>query len=256
MPATLTELERKILDYMVLYLRTNTYQPSIREIGSRFAIKSTKTVSEHLQALADKGFLERDPSRSRGVKILGMDLHADTISVPCYRELPDDRVGIRTDRAEMFLTVDRRMAGSKGSFFVRARGDDLAFMGAYEGDFLLIEPDQMPGSILEFTIFSFFIHMYYANIFPGKVVVRPCEPEQISDSPVPQAPSASRPFSRAGGRAVTSPAHGAMYSMDGAKIVQGETGDDMTLVQSDPGVALASLLPAALAVRFSARALL
>ena len=53
MPATLTELERKILDYMVQYLRTNTYQPSIREIGEQFGIKSTKTVSEHLQALAN-----------------------------------------------------------------------------------------------------------------------------------------------------------------------------------------------------------
>ena len=70
---------------MLYEVITNTYQPSIREIGERFGIKSTKTVSEHLQALADKGFLERDPSRSRGVKILGMDLGADTVSVPCFR---------------------------------------------------------------------------------------------------------------------------------------------------------------------------
>ena len=32
----LTEIERKILDFMVQYLRANTYQPSIREIGERF----------------------------------------------------------------------------------------------------------------------------------------------------------------------------------------------------------------------------
>ena len=49
MPPNLSEIERKILDYMVGYLRENTYQPSIREIGERFGIKSTKTVSEHLQ---------------------------------------------------------------------------------------------------------------------------------------------------------------------------------------------------------------
>ena len=74
MEQSITEIERKILDFMVHYLRSNTYQPSIREIGERFGIKSTKTVSEHLQALADKGFLERDSSRSRGVRILGVDL--------------------------------------------------------------------------------------------------------------------------------------------------------------------------------------
>ena len=85
-----TEIERKIFDYMVSYLRRNTYQPSIREIGEEFGIKSTKTVSEHLQALAEKGFLERDPSRSRGVRILGVDLAPEAVSVPVLRALPDD----------------------------------------------------------------------------------------------------------------------------------------------------------------------
>ena len=140
MEQSITEIERKILDFMVHYLRTNTYQPSIREIGERFGIKSTKTVSEHLQALADKGFLERDPSRSRGVKILGVDLSAQTVSVPCYHELPQDRVGLRTEQAEMHLTMDRRLAGAKGSFFVRAKGADFASLGISEGDYLLVEP--------------------------------------------------------------------------------------------------------------------
>src|SRR5688572_22307363 len=107
MAPTLTEIERKILDYMVQYLRSNTYQPSIREIGERFGIKSTKTVSEHLQALADKGFLERDPSRSRGVRILGVDLSADAVSVPCYRDMPTDKGGVR-ERADLHLSLDRR----------------------------------------------------------------------------------------------------------------------------------------------------
>lgn len=138
MPATLNDIERKILDFMVQYLRENTYQPSIREIGERFGIKSTKTVSEHLSALAEKGFLERDPSRSRGVRILGVDLHPDTVSLPCYGEIPDTRAV--TSRAESFLTVDRRMAGSEGCFFVRARGDEATLLGVQKGDYLLVEP--------------------------------------------------------------------------------------------------------------------
>jgi repressor LexA len=140
MPPNLTEIERKILDYMVGYLRENTYQPSIREIGERFGIKSTKTVSEHLQALADKGFLERDPSRSRGVKILGMDLNAQAISVPCFSTLPEDRGSARASRAEMFLTMDRRLAGERGAFFVQAHADELALLGCVEGDYVLLEP--------------------------------------------------------------------------------------------------------------------
>lgn len=137
---SLTEIERKILDFMVHYLRSNTYQPSIREIGERFGIKSTKTVSEHLQALADKGFLERDPSRSRGVKILGMDLAAQTISIPCYRELPAEYGGKGQDLPELHLSLDRRLVGSKSTFVVRARGNEFGALNVDEGDLLLIEP--------------------------------------------------------------------------------------------------------------------
>jgi repressor LexA len=139
MAPALTDIERRILDFMVDYLRSNTYQPSIREIGERFGIKSTKTVSEHLQALADKGFLERDPSRSRGVRILGVDLNLDAVSLPCYRDLSDVR-GSRPDRAESFLTLDRKLVPGRGAFVVRAAGESLAVLGVSEGDYLLVEP--------------------------------------------------------------------------------------------------------------------
>ena len=143
MSPALNDSERRILDYMVSYLRENTYQPSIREIGERFGIKSTKTVSEHLQALAEKGFLERDPSRSRGVKILGMDLSPDAVSVPCYPCLPDDRSTANAGAAESHLTLDRRLAGGRGAFLVRAHGDDLAALGVQEGDYVLVEPAEL-----------------------------------------------------------------------------------------------------------------
>ncbi len=130
-----TDIERKILDFMVQYLRTNTYQPSIREIGQRFGIKSTKTVSEHLQALADKGCLERDPSRSRGVKILGVDLSAETVSLPFFSRMPDD--GILD--SDVQIAIDRKLAGGGGGFFVRAGANDLALLGVHEGDYVLVE---------------------------------------------------------------------------------------------------------------------
>lgn len=132
----LTEIERKILDFMVQYLRANTYQPSIREIGARFGIKSTKTVSEHLQTLAEKGCLERDPSRSRGVRILGVDLSADTVAVPCYAEVPSNGAS----SAEAYVSVDRQLGSRDGSFMVRARAGDLAILGVAEGDLVLVSP--------------------------------------------------------------------------------------------------------------------
>ena len=125
---------------MVSYLRANTYQPSIREIGRRFGIKSTKTVSEHLQALADKGFVERSPSRSRGIRILGLDLSAQSVSLPCFQDLEEASNGLGDARVEVHVSLDRQLVGQNGGFVVRAPRDRLAAAGISAGDFVVIQP--------------------------------------------------------------------------------------------------------------------
>ena len=134
------EIERSILDYIESYLRRHTYQPSVREIGARFGIKSTKTVSEHLKALAAKGYLERDASRSRGARIVGLDLNAETRSVPCYTRIPHRRAEGHEGESPQSYAVDRRLAGTAGSFFVRVSGDEAGALGYQDGDLLLVQP--------------------------------------------------------------------------------------------------------------------
>lgn len=136
----LTDLEHRILEYMVHYLRAHTYQPSIREIGHHFGIKSTKTVSELLQSLADKGVVERDPARSRAIRILGLDLNARTVSLPCFRDLAEAVAGLRSGGAEQRVCLDRRLANRNGGFMIHAPGDRLASAGIGKGDLLLVQP--------------------------------------------------------------------------------------------------------------------
>ena len=69
---------------MIDFLAENTYQPSIREIARKFRIKSTKTVSDLLHALESKGYIQRDESRSRGVRLLGFAAAGATQPVPYY----------------------------------------------------------------------------------------------------------------------------------------------------------------------------
>jgi repressor LexA len=132
MPKPLTELERRVLDYLIEYLRRNTYQPSIREIGREFSIKSTKTVSELLQSLADKGWIERDPSRSRGVRLHGVELSADSVALPLLTDAGEGE-------AESFV-LDRRFAGGAGAFLRVMHGTHLQAHGIWEGDLVVIEP--------------------------------------------------------------------------------------------------------------------
>lgn len=145
MPKPLSDLERRILDFLVEYLRSNTYQPSIREIGRRFDIKSTKTVSELLQSLAEKGWIERDPSRSRGVRLLGLGMHPETVTVPWYERGIDG--SMRGERVVDEFELDRKLAGSAGAFIITMSGDSLTDEAIRHGDMLLVEP--VPADVLE-----------------------------------------------------------------------------------------------------------
>lgn len=138
MPQPLTDVERRILDYLIEYLRTNTYQPSIREIGHRFDIKSTKTVSELLQSLANKGWIERDPSRSRGVRLLGLEMHPETVTVPM--DPGRGPAAAAGDGVQEAFELDRKLAGASGSFIVTMPDDALLGDGIRASDMLLVEP--------------------------------------------------------------------------------------------------------------------
>ena len=87
MSEPLTQLEQQVYHYMIDFLAENTYQPSVREIARQFRIKSTKTVSDLLHALENKGYIQRDESRSRGVRLLGFAASGATIArvTPSFR---------------------------------------------------------------------------------------------------------------------------------------------------------------------------
>lgn len=139
MPKELTELERSILRYMVDYLRTHTYQPSIREIGREFGIKSTRTVAEYLQSLADKGWVERDSSRSRGVRLASQNVFPDFMDVPAYDALISGDQVLGAESHQGVFAFDRRLVDCEDAFLVPMDGDGMNGDGILSGDMLLVE---------------------------------------------------------------------------------------------------------------------
>src|SRR5438309_647883 len=122
---TLTPIERRVYHYLLDFLAENTYQPSIREIGRRFRIKSTKTVSDVLHSLAQKGFIERDPSRSRGVRLLGYSASSGMQPLPYYGKVAAGTAALAPDHHEFFINVERRFLPSDDVFMLRAEGGSM-----------------------------------------------------------------------------------------------------------------------------------
>ena len=176
MPEPLTKIERRIYNYLVDYLKENTYQPSIREIGKRFGIKSTKTVSEHLQALADKGHIERDASRSRGVRIVGMNLFPSVLTAPLYGKIAAGTPALLRENVRDTYELDRKLVTSADGFLLEVKGDSMVDAGIDDGDLVVVEPvpddDVRNGEIVAARIDNeATIKRYFAR--DGKIILEP-----------------------------------------------------------------------------------
>jgi repressor LexA len=144
MPEALTPLEGSVYNYLLDFTAENTYQPSIRDIGRQFQIKSTKTVSDLLQSLARKGYIERDPARSRGVRLLGFTGGGKTKPVPYYGKIHAGEPSVLPEDRQGFITMDRRFVPAEEVYFLKVKGDSMIGRAISDGDFVMVNPVAKP----------------------------------------------------------------------------------------------------------------
>src|SRR5688572_25645720 len=140
MSESLTTIERRVYHYLIDFLAENTYQPSVREIGRRFKLKSTKTVVDILQSLAMKGYVSRVAGRSRGLRLTGFSSIGQTQPVPLYTRLNSIEPVLADENRERFIAMDRMFVPSDDAFFLRVEDDGMVDRGIQRGDLALVNP--------------------------------------------------------------------------------------------------------------------
>jgi repressor LexA len=84
MERQVSERQQAILEFIREFINEHQFPPTIRQIGERVGISSTSVVKYNLEALERKGYIERDPEISRGIRLVE-DLAgriAEVIGVP------------------------------------------------------------------------------------------------------------------------------------------------------------------------------
>lgn len=66
----LSERQQKILNFVKTFTLDNGYPPTIREIGKAVDISSTSVVNYNLDALQREGYIYRDRTVSRGIRLV------------------------------------------------------------------------------------------------------------------------------------------------------------------------------------------
>ena len=135
MAEPLDPLERRVYHYLLDFLATHSYQPSVREIAKRFRIRSTKSVSELLSSLAIKGYIRREAGRSRGVTLLGVAGAPGVQPVAVWDAPPPPGAPV-----PRYVTMDRRMVPADDCFLLRMHDGRLADRGVLSGDYAIVSP--------------------------------------------------------------------------------------------------------------------
>jgi len=71
--AKLTKKQKRLLDYVILFVDEHGYSPSYREIASGLNYNSIATVAKHIDNLAIAGFIHKVDNEARSIEVVGRD---------------------------------------------------------------------------------------------------------------------------------------------------------------------------------------
>src|SRR5205085_3554299 len=71
----LTGRQQEIWTFLVEYVDSHGYPPTVREIGEAVGLASPSTVHAHLANLERAGLLKRDPTKPRALELVGRERH-------------------------------------------------------------------------------------------------------------------------------------------------------------------------------------
>ena len=132
MPRTSDKSER-ILSFVNEFVQENGFAPSVREIGAAVGLRSTASVSYHLQQLQEKGYLQAPGAKGRKRAI-----------VTSQRPGQIPVVGVVTAGLPILALENQEgtiaWEGDPSCFALRVRGDSMINAAILDGDMVVVRP--------------------------------------------------------------------------------------------------------------------
>ena len=133
MPRTSNKQE-EILQYIDQFVTENGYPPSVREIGAAVGLRSTASVSYHLNHLQAKGLVTYEAGKKRA------------LSVPTTKTGQSPIIGVVTAGIPILAVENQEGTmpwdGDPNCFALRVRGDSMTGAAILDGDLVVVRPQQ------------------------------------------------------------------------------------------------------------------
>ena len=137
-----TSRQREVLTFIVEYIHSHSYPPTIREIADYFSI-SVKGAYDHVSALKKKGKLKFEDKRSRAMEVVrtGEEWeYNNVVNVPILGVVAAGRPILAEDNWDGTIPVHSSLLKKNRQYFaLRVKGDSMQNAGILEKDTALIQ---------------------------------------------------------------------------------------------------------------------
>lgn len=158
-----SDIQRRIYDFIVGYMKLEGMPPTNREIGRAMQIASTGHVDYHLSMLEKKGFISRQAKKSRGIKLIQQP---DGIMIKGYIAAGEPlEIFTEPDQA---IQVGRELEHDN-TYALIVKGRSMIEDHICDGDYVVVKPQEtcengdivvavhlLPGSTGSATLKRFF----------------------------------------------------------------------------------------------------
>jgi len=136
--AVLNDREKEIFDYITKQFEETGYSPSVRDIQNALGIGSTATVYNYIEKLCQKGYLRKDPSKSRSLRPVG---DSPVYRVPVIGKVTAGAPILAYEENDGFVSFspEKRRFDSASLFALKVRGRSMINAGILDGDIAIVE---------------------------------------------------------------------------------------------------------------------
>jgi len=139
----LTKKQKRILDFVKKYIKENDYAPTLEEIKRRFKLSSVSGVHQHIEALRNKGYLDKAENQPRAIELSKKSKKSDLIEIPLAGTITAGEP-IETYEIPEKITVSKNLLTKSGEHFaLEVSGNSMIGEGIFDGDTVIIRKQQI-----------------------------------------------------------------------------------------------------------------
>lgn len=152
MAAGITKRQQSVLDCIEDCIREKGYGPTVRELCQSLGLSSPSTVHVHLKALENKGFIKRDPLKSRSIALtyplekapnniieVTSPSFSKMVNVPLVGDVAAGTPILAQENITDTMSLPTDIVGDAPSFMLSVHGESMIEAGINDGDYVVVK---------------------------------------------------------------------------------------------------------------------